>query len=81
MQQRFEKKIKNASLKVDVAVKLHLIMPNAEKRTPVSRQITIDNYEEGFTLIRDSAVFEFGVFNIAEECIQQAFVFGMLIIN
>ena len=64
--------------KVDVTVKLHLIMPNAEqKKSPVSREVTTANYRECFSLIRESALFQFGVFNIAhddagiEETIQQ----------
>ena len=62
-----------------MTVKLHLIMPNTEqKKSPVSREvITDDNYQECFSLIRESALFEFGAFNIAhddtgiEETIQQ----------
>ena len=62
-----------------MTVKLHLIMPNTEqKKSPVSREVTTDdNYQECFSLIRESALFEFGAFNIAhddagiEETIQQ----------
>ena len=64
--------------KVDVTVKLHLIMPNTErKKSPVSREVTTANYRECLSLIRESALFEFGAFNIAhddtgiEETIQQ----------
>ena len=34
-------------------------MPNAEKKSPVSREVTTDNYRECFSLIRESALFEF----------------------
>ena len=51
-----------------MTVKLHLILPNAErKKSPVSREFTIDNYRECFSLIRESALFEFGAFNIAHD--------------
>ena len=62
-----------------MTVKLHLLMPNAEKKSPVSREVTTANYRECFSLIRESAVFEFGAFNIAhdnvgiEDTIQQEF--------
>ena len=42
-----------------MTVKLHLIMPNAEKKSPVSREVTTANYRECFFLIRESALFEF----------------------
>ena len=49
-------------------VKLHLILPNAErKKNPVSREVTTANYRECFSLIRESALFEFGAFNIAHD--------------
>ena len=47
------------SQEVEVTVKLHLIMPNAEKKSPVSREVTTANYRECFSLIRESALFEF----------------------
>ena len=50
-----------------MTVKLHLIMPNAEKKSPVSREVTTANYRECFSLIRESALFEFGAFNIAHD--------------
>ena len=50
-----------------VTVKLHLIMPNAEKKSPVSREVTTANYRECFSLIRESALFHFGAFNIAHD--------------
>ena len=42
-----------------MTVKLHLIMPNAQKKSPVSREVTTANYRECFSLIRESALFEF----------------------
>ena len=39
-------------------------MPNAEKKNPVSREVTTANYRECFSLIRESALFEFRAFNI-----------------
>ena len=60
-----------------MTVKLHLIMPNTEKKSPVSREVTTANYRECFSLVRESALFQFGAFNIAhddagiEETIQQ----------
>ena len=52
---------------VDVTVKLHLIMPNAEKKSPVSREVTTANYRECFTLITESALFEFRSLDIAHD--------------
>ena len=52
-----------------MTVKLHLIMPNAEKKNPVSREVTTVNYRECFSLIRESALFEFGAFNIAHDIV------------
>ena len=49
---------------IDVILKLHLVLPNAEKKSVESRQVTTDNYEECFTLIRESALFEFQSLNI-----------------
>ena len=76
LQQQLKGKI-HGRQEVEVTVKLHLIMPNAEKKSPVSREVTTANYRECFSLIRGSALFEFGAFNIAhddtgiEETIQQ----------
>ena len=66
---RFEQHLKRKILghKVDTNIKLHLIMPNAEKKNPVSREVTTDNYRECFSLIRESALFEFGAFNITHD--------------
>ena len=56
-------------------------MPNAEKRSPQSREVTIDNCGECLSLIRESALFEFKAFDIGhvtyESQIQQEeVVFG-----
>ena len=51
----------------DVTVKLHLIMPNAEKKNPVSREVTTTNYRQCFSLVRESALFEFRALDIALE--------------
>ena len=50
---------------IDVILKLHLVLPNAEKKSVASREVTTHNYEECFTLIRESALFEFQSLNIA----------------
>ena len=42
-------------------------MPNAEKKNPVSREVTAVNYRECFSLIRKSALFEYRAFDIAHE--------------
>ena len=47
-QQQLKKKTHDRT--VDVTVKLHLIMPNAEKKSPVSREVTTVNYRECFSL-------------------------------
>ena len=55
-------------------LKLHLILPNAEKKNPSSREVTADNYQECFSLIKESALFEFEALNIGndiEESMQQ----------
>ena len=54
-----------------MTLKLHLIMPNAEKKNPVSREVTTANYRECFSLIRESALFEFGAFKIAHDIVIQ----------
>ena len=64
-----------------MTLKLHLIMPNADKKCPVSREVTTINYQECFSLIKESAMFEFRAFNIAHEIVtgetsQQELVFG-----
>ena len=46
-------------------------MPNAEKKNPISREFTTANYRECFSLIRESALFEFGAFNIAEQVLSK----------
>ena len=51
----------------EVNIKLHLIMGKAEKKNPVSREVTTTNYRECFSLIRESALFEFRAFNIAHD--------------
>ena len=58
LQQQLKRKI-YGSQEVEVTAKLHLIMPNAEKKSPVSREVTTANYRECFSLIRESALFEF----------------------
>ena len=50
---------------IDVILKLHLVMPNAEKKSVASREVTTDNYEDSFTRIKESALFEFQSLNIA----------------
>ena len=56
---------------VDVILKLHLVLPNAERRSVASREVTSDNYKECFTLIRESAVFEFQSLNIAHDAVSE----------
>ena len=51
-------------LQLEVTLKLHLIMPNADKKDPQLREVTSGNYKECFTLIRESALFEFGVLDL-----------------
>ena len=48
-------------------LKLHLILPNAEKKSPVSREVTEDNYQECVSLLRESALFDFESLNIAHD--------------
>ena len=50
-----------------MSLKLHLILPNAEKKSPVSQEVTTDNYHECFSVIRESALFEFGALSIAQD--------------
>ena len=61
-----------------MVLKLHLVLPNAEKKNPGSREVTTNNYQECFSLMKESALFEFGALNIGsghvvadEESIQQ----------
>ena len=67
---RFQQQLKGKihGHKVDVTVKLHLIMSNAErKKSPVSREVTTANYRECFSLVKESALFEFGAINITHD--------------
>ena len=61
-----------------MTVKLHLIMPNTQKKSPVSREVTTANYHECFSLIRESALFEFESLNIAHDIIVEEAVETML---
>ena len=56
---------------IEVILKLHLVLPNAEKKSVASREVTTDNYEECFTLIRESALFEFQSLNIAHDAVSE----------
>ena len=40
-------------------MKLHMIMPNADKKNPQFIEVTSDNYQECFSLLSNSALFEF----------------------
>ena len=67
-------------------LKLHLILPNAEKKNPSSREVTTNNYQECFSLMKESALFEFKELNLGrghvvadEESIQQDL--GIIIIS
>ena len=78
VQMRLQNKLKeNCGREVEVMLKLHLILPNAEKKKPSSREVTTDNYQECFSLMKESALFEFEALNIGhdivadEELIQQ----------
>ena len=48
-------------------LKLHLILPNAEKKSPVSREVTEDNYQECVSLLREGALFDFESLNITHD--------------
>ena len=81
LQDRLERNFFDSKLKAEVTLKLHLIMPNADKKCPVSREVTTINYRECFSLIKESALFEFRAFNIAHEIVaevtsQQELAFG-----
>ena len=57
-------------------LKLHLILPNAAKKNPSSREVTTDNFQECFSLMKETALFEFGALRFGhmvadEESIQQ----------
>ena len=66
---RLEGNFVGSEHEIEVSLKLHLIMPNAGRRkSPV---YTIANYQECFSLIRESALFEFGAFNIAHDIVIQ----------
>ena len=74
LQNKFKEK---CGREIEVMLKLHLILPNAEKKKPSSREVATDNYQECFSLMKESALFEFGALNIGhdliadEELIQQ----------
>ena len=68
LQKRLYTKLKQSLSPVqelEVTVKLHLIMPNADKKDPQFREVTLDNYQECFSLLRESALFEFGAFDLS----------------
>ena len=52
---------------VELMIKLHLILPNAEKKRPVTREVTEVNYQECASLLRESALFDFESLNIAHD--------------
>ena len=54
---------------IDVILKLHLVLPNAEKKSVASREVTTDNYKECFMLIKESALFEFQSLNITHDAV------------
>ena len=56
---QLEKFKEKTDQRVELMLKLHLILPNAEKKNPVSREVTEDNYQECVSLLRDSALFDF----------------------
>ena len=49
---------------LEVTVKLHLIMPRADKEDSQLTEVTLDNYQECFPLLRKSALFEFGALDL-----------------
>ena len=59
LQEQFKKNLYRPEQDIDVILKLHLVLPNAEKKSVASREVTTDTYEECFTLISESALFEF----------------------
>ena len=68
LQKRLYKRLKpnfSPGQELEVTVKLHLIMPNADKKDPQFREVTLDNYQECFSLLRESALFEFGAFDLS----------------
>ena len=67
LQNRLEQNLYESQQMVEATVKLYLIMPNTEKKSPVAREVTINNYQECFYLFRDSGLFEFGVFNMSSD--------------
>ena len=68
LQDRLKGTFFSSEHEVKVTLKLHLIMPNAErKQSPVSRDVTTANYRECFSLIRESALFEFAALNITHD--------------
>ena len=75
IQKRLRNKFKEkCGQDIEVMLKLHLILPNAVKKDPRSREVTTDNFQECFSLMKETALFEFGALNIMvadEESIQQ----------
>lgn len=56
---------------IDVILKLLLVLPNVEAKCVAFKEVTTDNYKECFTLIRDSALFEFQSHNIAHDSVSK----------
>ena len=84
LQRKLQQQLKGkicGSQEIEVTLKLHLIVPNAEKKSPVSREVTTVNYRECFSLISESALFEFGSLNIAHNIVIEETMFGKKIIN
>ena len=79
IQKRLRNKFKEKcgqEFEIEVMLELHLILPNTAKKNPSSREVTADNYRECFSLMKESALFEFGALNIGhmvadEESIHQ----------
>ena len=83
VQKRLQDRLNLSSPKqdIDVILKLHLVLP----KIAASREVTTDNYEECFILIRESALFEFQSLCIAHDAVSEEMtqpdLIGIALIN
>ena len=67
LQERLEKSLYGSNQDIDVTLKLHVILLNAGKKSPVSQEVTTDNYHVCFSVVKESVLFDFGALGIVHD--------------
>lgn len=63
-QKRLQQQLSCKGQELEVTARLHLVMPNAGRKDPLFREVTIDNYQECLSFLRESALFEFSALDL-----------------